>query len=120
MKTELGQILANIRLQHNEILKDMAYRLHVTSAFLSAVENGKKKFPETWYDKLATLYGVSEAELNHIRQIVMETSNVIEIDIAASPFANRRLAVSFARQFDSLTPEQIDELFGILSKNKED
>jgi transcriptional regulator with XRE-family HTH domain len=120
MKTELGQILANIRLQHNEILKDMAHRLNVTSAFLSAVENGKKKFPEAWYDKLANLYGVSEAEIRTIRQIVMESSDVVEIDIASSPFANRRLAVSFARQFDSLTPEQIEELFGILSQNKED
>ena len=43
MSTTLGAFLRKLRLQHGEKLKDMAENLNVSSAFLSAVENGKKK-----------------------------------------------------------------------------
>ena len=43
MITSLGTFLRKLRLAKGEILKDMAECLGVSSAFLSAVENGKKK-----------------------------------------------------------------------------
>ena len=43
MATTLGVFLRKLRLANDEILKDMAKNLGVSSAFLSAVENGKKK-----------------------------------------------------------------------------
>ena len=45
MITSLGTFLRRLRLAKGEILKDMAESLGVSSAFLSAVENGKKKMP---------------------------------------------------------------------------
>ena len=56
MLTSLGQFLRKLRLERGEILKTMADKLGVTSAFLSAVENGKKRMPAAWYEKLASLY----------------------------------------------------------------
>ena len=41
--TKLGIALRKIRLDRQELLKDMADRLKVSSAFLSAVETGKKR-----------------------------------------------------------------------------
>ena len=43
MLTSLGTFLRKIRINKGEILRDMATNLGVSSAFLSAVENGKKK-----------------------------------------------------------------------------
>lgn len=48
MLTSVGRFLRTLRIDHGEILKDMADVLGVSSAFLSAVENGKKKMPEGW------------------------------------------------------------------------
>ena len=42
MITELGKHLRKIRIDHGEILKNMADKLGVTSSFLSAVEIGKR------------------------------------------------------------------------------
>ena len=42
MLTEFGKALRRIRLDNDELLKDMADKLKVSSAYLSAVENGKK------------------------------------------------------------------------------
>ena len=43
MLTSLGRFLRKLRIDRGEILKNMAEKLEVTSSFLSAVENGKKR-----------------------------------------------------------------------------
>lgn len=48
MLTDLGRLLRKIRIDHGEILKDMANRFGVTASYLSAVENGKRAVPEAW------------------------------------------------------------------------
>ena len=45
MLTMLGKFLRKLRIDRNELLKDMAGKLDVTVSFLSSVENGKKKMP---------------------------------------------------------------------------
>lgn len=45
MLTGIGKFLRKLRIDNEEILKDMADALGVSSAFLSAVENGRKKMP---------------------------------------------------------------------------
>jgi transcriptional regulator with XRE-family HTH domain len=47
MLTQLGIFLRKLRLDRGEILKDMAIKLNVSSSFLSAVENGKKRIPQS-------------------------------------------------------------------------
>ena len=46
MITCVGRFLRKLRIDRGEILKTMAETLGVSSAFLSALENGKKKFPD--------------------------------------------------------------------------
>jgi len=48
MITEYGKFLRKLRIDQGQILKTMAEKLGVSSAFLSAVENGKKKIPKTF------------------------------------------------------------------------
>ena len=44
MITKLGDYLRKLRIRNQQILKNMADELGVSSAFLSAVENGKKEY----------------------------------------------------------------------------
>ena len=53
MITAFGKFLRILRMDNGEILKTMAEKLEVTSSFLSAVENGKKKFLQIGQKKLA-------------------------------------------------------------------
>ena len=46
--TKLGRFLRKIRIDRGELMIDMAEKLGVTPAFLSAVENGKRKPPKEW------------------------------------------------------------------------
>ena len=56
MLISIARFLRKLRIDNGEILKDMAEALGVSSAFLSAVENGKKKMPEGWIEKLKAIY----------------------------------------------------------------
>jgi hypothetical protein len=96
----------------------MADVLEVSSAFLSAVENGKKKMPDDWVDKLAVEYHLDDDQKEGLRNAAMESQKTISLDISgASPVA-KQLAVSFARNFNDMDENTTKKLMNIL-KNKE-
>ncbi len=47
MLTQFGIFLRKLRLDSNEIMKEMATKLDVSPSFLSTVENGKKTIPKS-------------------------------------------------------------------------
>lgn len=120
MTTQIGKYMRALRLRHSEILKDMAANLGVSSAFLSAVENGKKKFPEGWYEKFQCLYELSAEEMNSLRQAVLESSDSVELNLKNATAGNRKLAISFARTFDSLDEETSHRIFEILNDQRKE
>lgn len=117
MKTKLGGYLRRIRLKNGEILKDMAERLGVTSAFLSAVENGKKNMPEKWVDKLKELYHLTETERDELEVCAMESRHSIEINLKNATGQNRELAILFARSFENMSVEASGELMEYLKRS---
>lgn len=120
MVTSIGRFLRKIRIDHGEILRNMADRLKVSSAFLSAVENGKKKVPEAWISKLEELYSLTPEQMEELRVAIAESGNTVEINIHNAPDANRQLAVSFARQFNALDDKTIKKIYEILKKRRGD
>ena len=120
MLTSVGRFLRKLRIDEGEILRDMAKKLEVSSAFLSAVENGKKKVPKTWIPKLEELYSLTPEQITELKDAIVESSDTIELNIRDTSDANRQLAISFARQFDTLDEETTNKLFSILKKYKEE
>lgn len=45
--TEFGVALRKLRLDYGERMGDMAERLHISTAYLSAIENGRQSIPHT-------------------------------------------------------------------------
>ena len=120
MLTSAGRFLRKLRIDEGEILRDMATKLGVLPAFLSAVENGKKRVPEAWTAKLEKLYSLAPEQIAELKDVIAESSDTIELNIRNASKENRQLAVSFARQFDTLDEETAQKLFRILKKHKED
>lgn len=48
----------------------MAEKLDVSSSFLSAVENGKRDIPESWYEKMVDLYNLNEEKQDELKQAI--------------------------------------------------
>ena len=119
MVTSVGNFFRQLRINRGEILRDMAQNLGVSSAFLSAVENGKKRVPDAWIPKLEKIYCLTSEQISELKEAILESSNTIELNIQNASAGNRQLAVSFARQFDTLDEETSQKLFEILKKHKE-
>lgn len=118
MTTKIGDFLRKLRLDNQQILKDMAEILDVSSAFLSAVENGKKSMPDSWYPIFKKNYDLSEEDMDNLRQAAMESQKTVSLNLKNASSANRQLAVSFARQFDDMDDATSQKLLSILKERK--
>ena len=84
MVNNFGKFCRKLRIDNDELLYDMAKKLGVSSAFLSKVENGKKKPPKD--------------------------QNYDSIDISGMSDNDRMMMLSFARKFDQLDKRKIKDL----------
>lgn len=101
-----------------ELLLDMAEKLHVSPAFLSGVENGKRKIPEGWLPKIAALYGLSEEQNEKMKEAYYDSNNEIGIELHNLQANQRDLAIAFARKLDSIPDSDISRILSILNKEK--
>lgn len=118
MLTSLGKFLKKLRVDRNEVLKDMAGNLGVTASFLSAVENGKKRMPSDWNGRLCAIYGLDADLRKLLTSAIAETESGIDLDFAEIDQMNRELAVFFARRFASLDGDQVKAIQKILRKDE--
>lgn len=120
MLTELGKELRKIRINSDEILKDMASKLGITPAYLSAIENGKRTPTKKFMDTLFSIYNISEEEQKNLTQIFHSTIDNVSINLSNQSQEHKDLGLVFARKFEGLTPDQIDKLIKILNKEDND
>ena len=120
MLTPLGKYLKKLRVDNSEILKNMADKLKVSSSFLSAVENGKKKMPSTWNNEIVRIYKLNHNEQTAFTKAIAETEKSMEIDLSNTSIQNRELAISFARKFDDFDDDQIEKIKKILQKGQKE
>ena len=118
MVTSFGKFLRNLRMDIGELLLDMAEKLHVSPAFLSGVENGKRKIPEGWLPKIAALYGLSEEQNEKMKEAYYDSNNEIGIELHNLQANQRDLAIAFARKLDSIPDSDISRILSILNKEK--
>ncbi|WP_297202235.1 helix-turn-helix domain-containing protein [uncultured Flavonifractor sp.] len=118
MITRFGKELRKIRIEHGEILKDMAEKLCVTPSFLSSVEVGKKNVPGTWVEQISCMYDLGAAEKQHLKKLAEEAVTGIKMDLRNSTQPQRDAALVFARDFGSLTDEDASRIIEFLNNKK--
>lgn len=102
MANKFGIFCRKLRLERGELLYDMAQKLGVSSAFLSKVENGKKKPPVQWKQKIISEYSLSGDALEEFEECFFDAINFDSIDISGYKESDKELMLSFARKFDSI------------------
>ena len=110
MLTEFGKELRKIRLDRDELLRDMAKKLGVTVSYLSAVENGNRKIPDAWIYEIAELYELEDAEVLKLQELAYRESQDMAINISNASMDQKNLAFSFARRFQSLNESEVADL----------
>lgn len=115
MLTSLGKYLRTFRIQEGELLKDMADKLNVASAYLSSIENGKREVSKKFVDKIVEAYQLSSEETQKILEAYQRTLGEVSFKLSSSNESEKNdLGIAFARKFDSLDSRQIESIKKIL------
>ncbi len=116
MLTEFGKVLKKIRVDRNEILKDMANKLGVTVSYLSAIENGKREVPDNWINKIKSNYRLSSKESSDLENSFFESKKEISIKLSNLNDTKKQAAIAFAREFEEFSDEEIKAILKIIKK----
>lgn len=117
MLTEFGKILRKIRIDQGEIIKDMAEKLNVTASYLSAVETGKRNIPESWIEEIVKYYSLNSIEKAQLEDGAIRSAKTIKLNLEHTTKEKRETAILFAREFDALDEDTIEQMKGLLQKN---
>lgn len=110
MINEFGAELRNIRKQRSLLLLDMANKLNVSSAYLSAIENSKKNIPDDFVERIVKAYGLDEFTQRRLEDAVATTKSSITISVGKLTNKQRDIALRFARVFESLDDDELENL----------
>jgi transcriptional regulator with XRE-family HTH domain len=109
--TPLGAKLRALRQSRGLTLKDMAKALNVSSAYLSALEHGRRGTP-TWVllQRIITYFNIIWDEAEELQRLAELSDPRVVVDTGglapeATEFANR-----LARDISRLSPEDLDFL----------
>lgn len=116
MLTNFGKALRKLRIDNDELLKDMASKLGVTVSYLSAVENGKRDVPSAWLDLLRENYDLSYEEYVQFQNLAYENQNIIKVPVSNN--VEKNAALSFARCFKDLDDNDLKSIMDILEKKR--
>ena len=120
MLTPLGMFLRKLRLDNDQLLRDMAERLDMPSSTLSAIETGRRKPPQGFAEKVGRAYALADELEQSLYSCVSEASGwSIGIDASSLSKGDRNTAIAFARRFSDLDDEDKDRIWDILNKGKE-
>jgi HTH-type transcriptional regulator, competence development regulator len=112
--TKFGEFMRIFRIKNKILMKDTADALNVKTPFLSAVENGKKKIPGDWYEKISKAYNMNEEEKENLRIAIEESANQIRIDLENCNEMQKNLVFQFQRSFENLDEETSKKIIEIL------
>ncbi|WP_063196508.1 XRE family transcriptional regulator [Bradyrhizobium sp. AT1] len=118
MLTPFGIAIRKLRLDKGMRLLDLANRLGLSSAFLSAIETGKKAIPDAFVLNVARAMNLSAPEIKELRRAADRTRK--EVPVAKLAEEQRELVAAFARKIDDLPSKMMEDLKKVILKSKSD
>lgn len=113
--TELAKILRILRINTNDTAKEMAEKLGMSSAYLSAIENGKRNVPQDFFDVVCASYCLSILDKNKLKKAITSTMSKLQIDVAEFSNERKEILMSLSQKdIDDDTMRQLREIM----KNK--
>ena len=114
MTTPVGKLLRKLRIERDEYLRDMAARLNITSSYLSAIENGKRRMPLGYIERIGERYELSPEQFAQLQEAASHEQQKVEIKLEAASVKKKYAALAFARDFDKLSDDQLEEIRKII------
>jgi len=112
--TPFGLFMRKLRLESGLLLKDMAESMGVSSAYLSALEHGKKGAPNAdFVSLLEAKLKLNAAQRDELRRAVRDSATNLAIPPKATPLGFQA-AHAFARKLPNLSEQQLRAVMNIV------
>ena len=113
--TPFGDRMRKLRAERNVTLKDMAEALGVSSAYLSALEHGKRGRPG-WHliQRILAYFNIIWDEAEDLFMIADASHPRAVVDTAGMPPEYTALANELARKIRVLTPDVVEQMRNLL------
>ncbi|AUU02196.1 helix-turn-helix domain-containing protein [Morganella morganii] len=110
--TEFGKAVRIARLKTDQTLLSMAEELEVSPAFLSGLENGRKKVSKKWVKLITSFFDKRGYEIENLQELADISNEFVELD--GLSMQQKMLVAGFAKS--PLTPEQLRKMAELLKK----
>ena len=97
-------------------LNDLAKIMGVSSAYLSAVETGRKNVTMGVALRVSDAIGLSETDMAELIELARRSRSTVMVEMGGVSDAKRDLAVTFAAKFTMLGESDISEIMEILAR----
>lgn len=118
--TDFGKFCRLIRVKNDLILKDMSDILRVSPAYLSAVENGKRKIPKEWGTILKEKFILSKNEVEELDLIIQSDDNNFFEAFNIDTHDDKAMLIQLARKCQNITPNKYEQIIQILEMEDKD
>ncbi|MBR7083256.1 MAG: helix-turn-helix domain-containing protein [Clostridia bacterium] len=66
--TEFGKFLRIVRVKNEESARKMAEKLYISPSYLSSIENGSRRIPTDFIERIADVYKLSDEDNEKLRE----------------------------------------------------
>lgn len=115
--TPFGQKIRDLRQRDNVSLKDMATQIGVSSAYLSALEHGRRGRP-SWYlvQRIIAYFNVIWDDAEELVRLARQSHPRVTIDTAGLAPEATALANKLADRIETLAPETLQQMNALLDE----
>lgn len=97
----------------NEKQKDMAKKLGVTAAYLSAVEKDKNNIPTEWCERIIEIYNLDKEEITALNKAIIGSRKNISIEEMNSE--DRNFVFLFIQYFSDLNESEKEKVKSLIN-----
>lgn len=119
MATTFGKELRKVRIDLELTLADLADKVGMSAAYISALETGRKPVPPTFVGKLEGVLTLDQVTIKRLEKAADESreKNVV-ISLHGKDEFSKRLAVAFARRLDDMSGREVKDFLNLLEPDK--
>lgn len=106
--TPFGVELRKLRVEKDLRLLDLAERLGISAAMVSAIETGRKPIPDGFVNKVSSTVGLTTSEIRTLRSAKEQTRKEVRVENLKPE--QREMVAAFARNIENLSPDVLAKL----------
>lgn len=117
--TPLGKLIRQIRLDSTLTQHKFGESIGVTSAYISAVEIGKKTLSEDRINKIIELYDLKDDVVRKLKAFAAIQASEFSVKVSEkTPWEKRKLAYLFSKKLPTISEDTVEKIVELLNSDK--